>query len=110
MQQANAFSPTWGQTIFQSANEIAQNQMIRKRMQELQAQKESEKEWWVNKKKSIEADLMKELDESSAAGGETHKKAPSRTSDDDAVLVEGGGPADKGHANGGGKKKKKGKH
>jgi translocation protein SEC66 len=102
-EQANAFSPTWGQTIFQSANEIAQNQMLRKRMQEIQAQKDSEKEWWENRKKTIEAEFMKELDESPTT------KAPGRTSDDDAVLVESGGPADKGQS-GSKKNKKKGKH
>lgn len=109
--QANAFSPSWGQTIFQSANEIAQNTMLRKRVAELQAQKDSEKEWWENRKKSIEADLLAELDESSAVDA-GQKKAPSRTSDDDTVLVESGGPADaKGQRHsGGGKKKKKGKH
>lgn len=108
--QANAFSSTWGQTIFQTANEIAQNQMIRKRMQELQAQKDSEKEWWENKRKSIEEGFMKELDGPSAADGFAYRQAPSRTSDDDTVLVEGGGPIDKGQGSGAGKKKKKGKN
>jgi len=104
--EANAFSPTWGQTIFQSANEIATNQLIRTRMSELQAQRDSERQWWDNKKKTIEADFMKELDETPAEPG---SKLPARTSDDDAVLVEGGGPADKSAA-AGGAKKKKGKH
>jgi len=105
--EANAFSPTWGQTIFQSANEIATNQLIRTRMSELQAQRDSERQWWDNKKKNIEADFMKELDETPAEPG---NKLPARTSDDDAVLVESGGPADKSAAGGGAKKKKKGKH
>jgi translocation protein SEC66 len=103
--QANAFSPNWGQTIFQSANEIASNQLIRKRMDELQATQESEREWWDRKKASIQSDFMKELDQEPAAA----KSAPagSRASDDDAVLVEAGGPADKSGVAGG--KKKKGK-
>jgi len=105
--EANAFSTTWGQTIFQSANEIATNQLIRTRMSELQAQRDSERQWWDNKKKNIEADFMKELDETPAEPG---NKLPARTSDDDAVLVESGGPADKSAAGGGAKKKKKGKH
>ncbi|KIW07932.1 uncharacterized protein PV09_01839 [Verruconis gallopava] len=111
--EANAFSPSWGQTIFQSASEIAQNQMLRKRLAELQAQKESEKEWWENRQKSIQAEFMKELESDNVETATTaqHAKTPSRTSDDDAVLVEGGGPADKGIQQGGGKKKKgKGKH
>jgi translocation protein SEC66 len=83
---------------------------LRKRLADLQAQKESEKEWWETKKKSIEADLLAELDEPSTVGESVGKKAPSRTSDDDTVLVESGGPVDvKGQQQSGGGKKKKGK-
>lgn len=104
--QANAFHEGWGQTIFQSANEIATNQLIRTRMHDIQAQRDAEREWWDNKKKSIEAELMNEIDET--PGEKANSKAPSRTSDDDTVLVEGGGPADKSGA-GAKNKKKKGK-
>jgi len=61
--EANAFSPGWGQTIFQSANEIANNQVIRTRMTELQAQKDAEREWWDIRKAKIQSEFMKELDE-----------------------------------------------
>jgi len=123
--EANAFNPTWGQTIFQSANEIANNALIRTRMSDLQSQKAAEKEWWEKKKASIESEFMKELDGDknavkSAATKSPEVKAPAeksltmaesysamnarnRTSDDDAVLVESGGPVDKAAA---GKKKK----
>ncbi|KAK8205692.1 Pre protein translocase subunit Sec66-domain-containing protein [Phyllosticta capitalensis] len=83
VQEANAFSPGWGQTIFQSASEIAQNQLLQQRVAELQAQASTEKEWWDKKRATIQADFMKELD----AGSQT------KNSDDDAVLVEAGGPA-----------------
>jgi translocation protein SEC66 len=107
VKQANAFQPNWGQTIFQSANEMASNQMIRKRMDELQAQKDSEREWWNHRKTSIETDFMKELD---GDASKVKAKAPaSRASDDDAVLVEAGGPAEKGQS-GKENKKKKGKN
>lgn len=63
--------------------------MIRKRVNEIQAQAQSEKEWWERKKASIQSDFMKELeDEKSAAAAPVGKG-----SDDDAVLVESGGPA-----------------
>jgi len=106
--EANAFSPNWGQTIFQSANEIAANQLIRKRMDELQATQTAEREWWDRRKASIQSEFMKELDEDSAptTSHAVGKSVPvgSRVSDDDAVLVEAGGPADR--QSGGGKKKK----
>ncbi|TID16403.1 preprotein translocase subunit Sec66 [Venturia nashicola] len=105
--EANAFNPNWGQTIFQSANEIANNQMIRQRMSDLQSQTDSEKEWWEKKKEAIHAELMNELDEEDETTSPAPKVA-SRSSDtsDDTVLVESGGPADKSTASTANKKKK----
>lgn len=75
--QANALAPNWGQTIFQSANEIAANAMFRDRLNEVQAQTDSEKQWWERRRASVTAE--KELNGSSL-------------SEQDSVLVEGGGP------------------
>jgi translocation protein SEC66 len=87
--QANALSPNWGQSIFQSANEIAANTAFRKRLEEVQAQTVAEKEWWEKRRASIQADFMKEIE-----GDSTAKPAAKKiSSDDDAILVEGGGPA-----------------
>ncbi|KAF2096671.1 hypothetical protein NA57DRAFT_67330 [Rhizodiscina lignyota] len=116
--EANAFAPGWGQNIFQSANEMANNAMIRKRMDELQAQATAEKEWWEKRKATIQTNFMKELDEEKSAStlSPTARSVASPTgtsatgksvSDDDAVIVESGGPKE---SQGGGKKKKKGKH
>lgn len=87
-------SPNWGQTIFQSANEIAANTVFRKRLDEIQAQTESEKEWWENRRASIQAEFMKELDSPSGTA-----KAGS---DEDTILVESPGET-------GSVRKKKGK-
>lgn len=99
--QANALAPGWGQVIFQSANEIANNQLAKQRMAEIQAQLPQEKEWWDKRKQTIQSDFMKELDEDeekSKAGGSRQGSVVSNpqqktNSDDDAVLVEAGGPA-----------------
>lgn len=103
--EANALSPNWGQTIFQSANEIAANTVLRKRLDEIQAQITAEKEWWAKRRATIQTEFMKELDEPSPT---TSVKTPtSKTgSDEEAILVESGGPAvtDKGSV-----KKRKGK-
>jgi len=93
--EANAFAPGWGQAIFQTANEIANNTMLRKRLDELQGQMGSEKEWWDTRKAEIQSNFMKELDGDSTTA--------EKKSDDDAVLVEGGGPS----SQAGGKKNKK---
>lgn len=88
--QANALSPKWGQTIFQSANEIAANTQLRKRLDEIQAQEATEKEWWEKKRATIKAEFMKELD---SAPTTPAKSATGKAgSDDDGILVEGGGP------------------
>jgi len=99
--EANAFAPNWGQTIFQSANEMANNDLLRKRTDEIQAQAASERAWWDKKRAGIQSDFMKELDGPAKPATPGEKGA----SDEDAVLVEAGGPA-AGAKSG---KKKKGK-
>ncbi|CAI6282542.1 unnamed protein product [Periconia digitata] len=105
--EANAFAPNWGQTIFQSASEMLQNDQIRERVTDILGTAQAEKAWWDQRKSQIQTEFMKELDEekmksptaSSVAGSVTGSVAGS----EDAVLVEGGGPAEK---TGKGKKKK----
>ncbi|KAF2187713.1 translocation protein-like protein sec66 [Zopfia rhizophila CBS 207.26] len=105
--EANAFAPNWGQTIFQSASEMAQNTHLRERLAEIQSTTQSEKEWWEKRKETIKSDFMKELDEEKKSPMEVSSKPSGKTgSDDDAVIVESGGPA----ATAGKGKKKKGKH
>lgn len=111
MLQANGFHQNWGQVIFQSANEINQNYLIKQRTADMQAQLESEKAWWENKRAGIQSQFMKELEggnenerPTSSAGPAAAKKTGS---DDDAVMVEGGGPAQAQGGGGGGKKKNK---
>ena len=103
--QANAFSSGWGNTIFQTANEMAANSVVRKKVEEIQAQAKAEREWWDEKRANIKTEFLKELD----GGSETKKSSliPERPgSEDDAVLVEAGKsePSGKGST-----KKKKGK-
>lgn len=106
--EANAYVPGWGQTIFQSANEMMNNEMYRKRMEEQASKVEEERKWWDKKKTSIQEGFMKELEEDSSAIKTTPASATSTTtkdvetpsttspapgasvqgSDDDAVLVE----------------------
>ncbi|KAJ5496394.1 hypothetical protein N7463_008381 [Penicillium fimorum] len=103
--EANAYVPGWGQTIFQSANEMMNNDIYRKRMDDQQRKLEEERQWWSKKKTSIQEGFMKELNEGSAPSADAAKntsttksfEAASTTptapvsvqgSDDDAVLVE----------------------
>jgi translocation protein SEC66 len=64
--EANAFAPNWGQTIFQSASEMAQNNHIRERLAEITAKAPAEKEWWEKRRADIQSEFMKELDEEKA--------------------------------------------
>ncbi|KAH8885171.1 pre protein translocase subunit Sec66 [Thozetella sp. PMI_491] len=87
--EANALAPNWGNSIFQSANEIAANTMFRKRVDEIQDQVVAEKEWWQKRKAGIQTDFMKELDEE-----ETNKtQAKAVHSEDEPVLVDGNTPS-----------------
>ncbi|XDG06527.1 hypothetical protein ABKA04_006142 [Annulohypoxylon sp. FPYF3050] len=97
--EANALAPGWGQTIFQSANEVAANTMLRTKLDEIESRAEADKEWWEKRREAIKKDFMRELDEESSTKGSV------KGSDDDAVLVDSGTPA----STPGGSKKKKGK-
>ncbi|KAI9806800.1 MAG: translocation protein S66 [Piccolia ochrophora] len=105
--EANAFAPNWGQTIFQTANEMAANSILRQRTEEIQAQVDLEKEWWEQRRANIQSNFMKELD---APDGSSKPRASNPAekagSDEDGVFVEGGGPAVAGK---GSTKKRKGK-
>ncbi|KAI9828706.1 MAG: translocation protein S66 [Thelocarpon impressellum] len=108
--EANAFVPGWGQTIFQSANEMAANSQLRKRAEEIQAQAEAEKAWWNERRAGIRTEFMKELGEEELP----HKKPTAsgeRGSDEDAVLVEAvaAGSTPAGGKGGAAAKKRKGK-
>ncbi|KAK5124246.1 hypothetical protein LTR85_001949 [Meristemomyces frigidus] len=107
--EANAFAPNWGQTIFQSANEINQKIILKQRAAEIYAKLDSEKAWWERKRAGIQSDFMKELEEDDTplAKPAIAEKKKSGSSDDDAVLVDAGGPAQPQGA--GGTKKRKGK-
>lgn len=70
--KANAFASNWGQTIFQSASEMAQNTHIRERLNEIMSKAPEEKEWWERRRSNIKAEFLKELDDDK----------------DDAVLVD----------------------
>ena len=90
MRQANAFAPNWGQTIFQSANEMNQNLILKNQVAEIQGKLEGEKSWWENRRASIQSDFMKELETDGKPAASTQRRTGSDS--DDAVLVETGGP------------------
>ena len=77
--EANALAPNWGPTIFQSAHEIAANTKLRQRLEEIDAQKATEKQWWEKRRSQIQSEFLKELNELDKADGK---------SDEDAVLVD----------------------
>ncbi|CAO1597923.1 Translocation protein S66 [Xanthoria calcicola] len=113
VEEANALQSGWGQTIFQSANEMHHNAILREKLIAIQAQGKSDKEWWQQEKASIQSKFMKELDE----GEKDPTKSASTLggdkvgSDEDTVLVESGGPIASGAlstSKGGTSKKRKG--
>ncbi|KAN0122257.1 Preprotein translocase subunit Sec66 domain containing protein [Hyaloscypha variabilis] len=101
--EANALANNWGQSIFQSANEIAANTLFRKRLDEIQAQTESEKQWWEKRRNSIKNEFLKEI-ESEALSAPPKTQTSKVSSDDDAILVDSPVVNDKGSI-----RKKKGK-
>jgi translocation protein SEC66 len=90
-QQANALAPGWGQTIFQSANEINGNTILRKRLDDIQAQTEADKQWWEKRRAQIQKEFMSELEDGEKR--KTVSTAPSATSEDEPVLVDQNTPS-----------------
>ncbi|KAG9883636.1 hypothetical protein KCU94_g18647, partial [Aureobasidium melanogenum] len=103
--EANALVPNWGQIIFQSANEIANNQLAKQRMEDIQSKLPEEKAWWDKKKQGIQSQFMKELDDEAAGSrkGSVTSASNSRKGsvasvagqNEDAVMVETPGSAKK---------------
>ena len=91
---------------------MANNARLRARVSEIQAQKPAEREWWDQRRETLRAQFMKELDVEENHAPKLDQapsvaSAGSHGSDEEAVLVEGGGPTSP--TTPGGKKKKKGK-
>lgn len=78
--KANAYAPNWGQTIFQSANEMMNNNIIRQRIETHQSKLAEEREWWDRKKASIQEGFMKELGAEGSSATTTTKTEPPRPS------------------------------
>ncbi|KAK7756824.1 Translocation protein S66 [Diatrype stigma] len=112
---ANALAPGWGQTIFQSANEINANTVLRRRLEEIEAKTDAEVEWWEKRRAAIQQDFMKELDnEAGSVAGSV--RGPGSVagsvkggSDEDGVLVDSGSTTTAPNTPGSAKKKKGGK-
>lgn len=83
---------------------MANNALIRKRVEDIQAQVKTEREWWDKRRAKIQSDFMKELDEPKATATNGGKG-----SDEDGVLVESGGPDLQVPGQQGSMKKRKGK-
>lgn len=86
---------------------MAANALLRKRIEEIQSQTQSEKEWWEQRRAAIQSDFMRELDSAPEATEKQPKVSmlgDKVVSDEDAVLIEGGGPTAGGK--GGGRKRK----
>ncbi|KAL4951307.1 Pre protein translocase subunit Sec66-domain-containing protein [Aspergillus filifer] len=60
--EANAYAPNWGQVIFQSANEMVNNAIVRERLNRHQKKLDEEKAWWEKRRAGIQEGFMKELD------------------------------------------------
>ncbi|PYH99523.1 hypothetical protein BO71DRAFT_394254 [Aspergillus ellipticus CBS 707.79] len=74
--EANAYAPGWGQTIFQNANEMLNNAILRERMEKQQAKLEEEKQWWEKKKEGYMKELDVEADDSATKKSDPAAAAP----------------------------------
>ncbi|KAL8905315.1 MAG: hypothetical protein Q9207_002706 [Kuettlingeria erythrocarpa] len=108
VEEANALQPNWGQTIFQSANEMHHNAILRDKLASVQAKGKKDREWWDQEKATIQSNFMRELGEDEKENSKPAAASPADKigSDEDTVLVESGGPAASGTSKAAGKKRK----
>jgi len=91
VEEANALAPqqNWGATIFQSAGECVGNEILRKQITKVEAKRQSLKQNWEVRRKSIKSGFMKELQN----GGEVQTDRNNSGSSDEPVIVQAGGDA-----------------
>ncbi|KKY16423.1 putative translocation protein [Phaeomoniella chlamydospora] len=135
--EANALANGWGQTIFQTASEMVNREMLNEKLGKIRESEGREKEEWIKRRDERRADALRDLGATEnntsqeekevikvTKGGmealakkaevrqETSTTAGSTVSDEDGVLVEkelAQAAAGGSSSGGGGKKKKKGK-
>ena len=100
--EANALCPPgnngvqgqgWGQSLFQSAGEIVNQENVRAGIAIIEKEREQERLNWVNKRKAVREGFLKEVGAEEKAAGvkkETSRPNTGKTSEgsDDAVVVE----------------------
>jgi len=114
--EANGLVANWGNVIFQSANEMMNNAMLRTKLRAIEATVPVEKTAWEKTREKARRELEGESEvvKSSATPGtgaaHVEKVPKAGSSDEDAVIVETPMESVAGSGSGGGKsKKKKGK-
>jgi translocation protein SEC66 len=108
--EANALHAGWGQSVFQSANEMVQNKMMREKLDAVRATVETEKLNWEARREMSRREIEGEVPAPAERVVLKEKAAVPATkaasSDEDAVLVETPAAVEEGGGKG---KKKKGK-
>jgi translocation protein SEC66 len=104
--EANALHAGWGQSVFQSANEMVQNAMMKEKLAAVRSTVEPEKQKWEAQREKSRRELEGETTIERAAVPEKAAVPVNKaaSSDEDAVLVET--PAVVEEVGGKGKKKK----
>ncbi|CAK7562247.1 MAG: Translocation protein S66 [Sporothrix epigloea] len=85
--EANALVPNWGQFIFQSANAIAANELLRTKLDAVQDKATAEKAWWEKRKAAL-SEGSETVATSKTKSALSSSTVPSKTSEDDTVLVD----------------------
>jgi translocation protein SEC66 len=65
--EANAYKEGWGQIIFQTANEMVNNDRLRERAERVAVEGSTERAWWDEKRERASRELMQDASTTSAA-------------------------------------------
>jgi translocation protein SEC66 len=106
--EANALQAGWGQSVFQSANEMVQNRTMREKVEAVRGTVEKEKRRWEERREASRREIEGEVSADAVVVSEKAAVPANKaaSSDEDAVLVETPGLGEETAGKG---KKKKGK-
>ncbi|KIW20207.1 hypothetical protein PV08_00782 [Exophiala spinifera] len=93
MNEANALAPNWGNYIFQTANEMVLNKILRDKLDSVKATLPAEQEAWAAQRERSRRELEGEEAQgqpqpTEISSSEKEKPLKAGSSDDDGVMVE----------------------
>ena len=78
----------WGQSLFQSAGEVVNQDNLRKAIANIESQRENERVQWMERRQKVRGDFLREVGVDDGENKDNRKEKESEGSEESAVVVE----------------------